>query len=219
MYKHLLATTLLTAAIFQPTVNAQANPPNILYPSPTAMQFQKYGDYPVGNFTGVPDITIPLYTIKEGDITLPITMTYHASGIKLTDPGGFYGAGWTLNTGGLVTVTQIGNNEVDNPFPSTVPTAASINPCSWNAYTPILAQLEEMEENGTPEHDVFFYNFGGESGKFYVQGSPATTPYLSPYRPIKVIPYPGGQSTFEILDEQGNKHLFGQDGSYGCFDY
>lgn len=218
MCKHLLATLLLATSFLQRSANGQVTPPNIIYPAPTAMQFQKYGDYPVSNFTGVPDITIPLYTIKEGDLSLPITMTYHASGIKITDPGGFYGAGWTLNTGGLITATQVGQDEVDNPFPSTVPTTASINPCSWNAYSETLVQMEEMEENGTPEHDIFFYNLGGESGKFYLTGSPAQTPHLYPYRPIKVIAYPGGEGTFEILDEKGNQHYFGQDGSNGLFD-
>lgn len=50
--------------------------PNVVLPSPTAMQFQKHGDYPVGHFTGVPSISIPLYTIKEGDLEIPVTMDY-----------------------------------------------------------------------------------------------------------------------------------------------
>lgn len=218
---HKFLSTLLIFFLYL-TVKAQNPPqitqPTILYPSPTAMQFQKYGDYPVSNFTGVPDITIPLYTIKEGDLSLPITMTYHASGIKVTDQSGFFGAGWTLNTGGLVTQTIIGNAEDDNNFPTTVPTVASINPCGWNAYSETLVQLEQMEEQGDIEHDVFFYNLGSESGKFYQQGGQQAPSSLYPYRPIKVVPFPSGWKSYEILDEKGVKHFFGQDGVYGSWD-
>jgi hypothetical protein len=50
-------------------------------PSPTAQEFIKYGEYPVGMHTGVPNISVPLYNIDVKDIQLPISMSYHASGI------------------------------------------------------------------------------------------------------------------------------------------
>ena len=43
------------------------------------------------------DITIPLYTIKAGDLELPITLTYHSAGIKLHQLSGWVGTNWTLN--------------------------------------------------------------------------------------------------------------------------
>lgn len=44
--------------------------------------------YPVNYSNGLPEIKIPLYEIKSGEVTLPIYLTYHASGIKLSDVAG-----------------------------------------------------------------------------------------------------------------------------------
>ncbi|HMR58821.1 MAG TPA: hypothetical protein PKC10_15970, partial [Cyclobacteriaceae bacterium] len=75
------------------------NLPIIIPPSPNARQFTKYGEYPVSHFTGVPQISIPLYTIRSRDIEVPISLSYHASGIKPNDQDGIISAGWTLHYG------------------------------------------------------------------------------------------------------------------------
>ena len=49
--------------------------------SPEAAVLDKFHSYPVDHCTGVPDIRIPLYEIVAGDITLPVTLSYHASGL------------------------------------------------------------------------------------------------------------------------------------------
>lgn len=64
--------------------------PQISPVSPEAAAVQKYVCYPVNHSTGLADIAIPLYTIKAGDLELPITLTYHSAGIKLHQLSG----GW-----------------------------------------------------------------------------------------------------------------------------
>jgi hypothetical protein len=91
--------------------------PKVIPPSPATQQFEKYGDYPVGNFTGVPGISIPLYTIKEGDLIVPITLSYYASGTKPADVSGFTGLGWTINTGGKITRTIMDKADESLPLP------------------------------------------------------------------------------------------------------
>src|SRR6187402_2739427 len=76
--------------------------------SPTAASLGKYGDIPVGYHTGVPDISIPLYTVTAGSLKLPIGLSYHASGLKVQEPSSWVGAGWTLNAGGAITRTVVG---------------------------------------------------------------------------------------------------------------
>ena len=96
------ATLLLFVCIgFCETVSAD-NPIKISQPqispvSPEAAAVQKYICYPVNHSTGLADITIPLYTIKAGDLELPITLTYHSAGIKLHQLSGWVGTNWTLN--------------------------------------------------------------------------------------------------------------------------
>src|SRR5437660_4637000 len=80
--------------------------PNV--PSPTAASLGKFGDIPVGYYTGLPNISIPLFTAKGKTLELPISLQYHASGIKVEEIGGWVGAGWALQAGGVITRTVRG---------------------------------------------------------------------------------------------------------------
>src|SRR5258708_7501564 len=83
-------------------VQGQTDPPKIVPPSPNAEAFSKYGDIPVSTYTGIPDITIPLYEINVRDIHVPISLSYHASGIKVGEEASRIGLGWVINCGGLI---------------------------------------------------------------------------------------------------------------------
>lgn len=72
----------------------------IIPPSPTAMDIVKGINYPVDLSSGLLNIEIPLYEIVSGDIHIPITLSYHASGLK---PGVSHSTwlpqGWSLSVG------------------------------------------------------------------------------------------------------------------------
>lgn len=53
--------------------------------SPSAASIQKFGDYQVSLATGLPEISIPIHIIEEGNIKVPITLDYHAAGFKLNE--------------------------------------------------------------------------------------------------------------------------------------
>jgi hypothetical protein len=66
-------------------------------PAPNAGSLGKYADIPVSYFTGVPDISVPIYTVEEGPLKLPVSINYHASGIKVAETASWVGLGWSLN--------------------------------------------------------------------------------------------------------------------------
>lgn len=70
--------------------------------SPSVSNMMKYGEIPIGHYSGIPSIKIPLYRLKEGEIELPIDLSYHAGGIKVEDVASWVGLGWTLNAGGFI---------------------------------------------------------------------------------------------------------------------
>jgi len=82
--------------------------PKIGNPSPNAASLGTYANYPVGNFTGAPEISVPIYEIDEGGFKLPISLSYNASGIKVNDIASWVGLGWSLNAGGVITRNVIG---------------------------------------------------------------------------------------------------------------
>lgn len=71
--------------------------PKITPVSPAVTAMEKYQSYPVSHCTGIPDITIPLYEIVAGEVTIPVTLSYHSSGLKPKESSGIAGTGWMLN--------------------------------------------------------------------------------------------------------------------------
>ena len=78
--------------------------------TPTTFQFIKYTEIPVNEYNGIPDITIPIYTIEAGSIKFPIELKYHAGGVRIAEEASWVGLGWDLNIG---SITQIVNDRDD----------------------------------------------------------------------------------------------------------
>lgn len=72
-------------------------------PSPEIAGLGEYGKVPVSLFTGIPNISIPLYEVKVGNFSLPISASYHPSSVKANSPSGCLGLGWNLVAGGYIT--------------------------------------------------------------------------------------------------------------------
>src|SRR5262245_52897899 len=98
---------------FSGAIRAQ-NIPKIVPPAPDVANLQRYGDLPISTYTGTPSISIPLYEVKSWDISVPISISYNASGIRVADEAGRVGLGWVLNAGGAISRNIIGKDDWDN---------------------------------------------------------------------------------------------------------
>ena len=93
-----LSLVIILCLILQRLTFAQEDiSKNIIPPSPTAAAFTKYGNIPVSYYNGLPNINIPLYELADRDIKIPISLSYHASGIKVSEEASWVGLGWALN--------------------------------------------------------------------------------------------------------------------------
>jgi hypothetical protein len=88
------------------------------YPSPNAASLGVYGQIPVNYFTGIPDISIPIHTIRLKEIEIPITLRYHLASVKPDATPGWTGLGWALEAGG--SITRIINGKKDEMTKSEV---------------------------------------------------------------------------------------------------
>ncbi len=75
----------------------------VIPPSPTASSLSKYVDIPVSLYTGVPEITIPIFNIENNKFRLPVYLSYHSNGNKASETASWTGLGWSLNAGGIIT--------------------------------------------------------------------------------------------------------------------
>ncbi|GHV14848.1 hypothetical protein FACS1894169_04610 [Bacteroidia bacterium] len=71
--------------------------------STQAYQFARYGNVPVKHFVGEADLSIPLYTYKDQDFTIPINLQYNGNGFMPNKNEGMIGLDWSLNIGGAIT--------------------------------------------------------------------------------------------------------------------
>ena len=157
--------------------------------SPTAASFAKYGTTPVSLYTGIPNISIPIYTIKIRNFELPVSLNYHAGGVKVEDVPSWVGMGWTLNAGGVLNRKQNGITDEDmidrySGFTSDAAflTSPTITQACFNAWTtgktfiPTLDQANLNVFDAAIEHlsaakydlesDFLSFSCGNESGKF-----------------------------------------------------
>lgn len=187
--------------------------------SPTAASLGKYADIPVNHFTGVPQISIPIYTIKEGPLSLPISLSYHASGLKVWEPASWVGLGWTLNAGGVITRTVVGGPDENGTNNAGTETHGHFSNYGYSSYlfipSPNPDPQEDWEGFATGrkdgEPDLFFFNFNGYTGKFYFNDD--RTPILVPESDLRITAnYSGGGksiSDFIITTPDGIKYYFG----------
>lgn len=148
----------------------------IASPSANAIALGKFGEVPVSHFTGVPDISIPLYEVKGTSLTLPISLQYHAGGVMPEIHPGWVGQNWTLKAGGMI--TRIVNGQPDeyqhtqtfsNPY--TVVYSGYFAQRSLLQNNPWYSNITiQMPYSGGSDYepDVFNFNFLDFSGTFFL---------------------------------------------------
>ncbi len=131
-------------------------------PSPNSSALARFAEIPVDKYTGVTDITVPLVEVKGRKLAYPVSLNYHASGIKVNDVASWAGLGWAFNGGGEITRVMRGRPDEETSvgyfsFASATPSYSSLT----------LTQKDEFANNVTDlQPDIFYYNFAGSSGKF-----------------------------------------------------
>ncbi len=223
--KYIFLTLAFISAL---SIKAQEDVPfnrsSAIPPSPTSAALGKYGDVPVGLYTGIPNISIPFYSISEGNLSIPVSLSYHSQGIKVGEEASWVGLGWSLNAGGTITRAVKGapddfNGDIfgrdltnggvtgSNGFLST---GTSIeNFC--NGTTPLadiyMAQIASNILDGEP--DVFYFNYPGGSGQFMFDKTGNIQLISQQNIKVNYFRNPGGDLIkFEIIDGNGNTYTF-----------
>jgi YD repeat-containing protein len=196
----------LHAAVDETAVNQLIKP--VIPPNPTAAAFARYGEYPVSLSTGVPQIDIPIYTIEMNGFKLPISISYHASGNKVSDVATPVGLGWVLNAGGIISRSTCGKADLSKGHTMTVTSAAQVteymsnNTLSLTIWDQMISGTESSYDS---QSDRYSYNFNGKAGIFREDIQNDTLKTI-PYSPIKIkIISTGG---YKITDTDGMEYYF-----------
>ncbi len=71
--------------------------------SPESFSMTKYGAIHSSMYTGAFSYDLPIYTYKDADFEIPISLGYHFDGFRPMSGSGSIGYGWYLNVGGAIT--------------------------------------------------------------------------------------------------------------------
>jgi hypothetical protein len=181
---------------------------SLIPPAPNAAELGKYGSYPVGTLTGVPDISFPLYEINTGKLKLPVTLSYHASGIKVNQRSTDVGLGWSIMAGGTISRSIFdspddrGDSYFNNSY--TPPTYQELQ----NIHDFTTLQTYTYKPGHDLEPDLFVYTINGQSGKFI--GKKDKSFLTIPFDPIKIQRGIDGQGKliFQITGDNGTIYQF-----------
>jgi hypothetical protein len=171
--------------------------------SPQASAFDKYGEYPISDATGLPEIQIPLYTISIGNYKLPLSLSFHSSGIKVQEIATTIGLGWVLNAGGIISRHIKG--KCDKIHKMAFISEAQINVAQKNsAYTDSYWEALADKKTEDTESDRYSYKFHNQSGifRYCVSNDKIQT---IPYSPIIINEHNNG---YKIIDVDGVIYYF-----------
>jgi YD repeat-containing protein len=174
--------------------------------SPEAATLGKFINYPVSYNAGLPDISVPLYEIKAGDITIPITLSYHASGNKVNDKGSWVGLGWSLQINPIITRKLNGFNDEGGYLANTL---LGTGQTGNQFYKERIMNGDGLTDE---DPDDFYYSLLGKSGRFNYRKDclSCSTHGIStfPYTQDKIADL--GNMIFDVTDENGIYYRFGQ---------
>lgn len=207
---------------------------SIVPPSPDAAALGQYGNIPVSTYTGIPNISIPLYSIDYRDVHIPIDLRYHSSGVTLETESSWVGMGWTLNVGGVITRTlragddmQKINDGVSTHGSDYLYSGYPYDVRSSNSNVSYSQQICNKEIDAEP--DMFYFNFHGTSGSFILENGQDITLNFLTGTPVNVekieIKYDKLNLQWQIRTADGYAYYFktkevtethrGVNGAYG----
>lgn len=200
--------------------------------SPTAASLGRFGEIPVSLYTGTPNVDVSLLELES--FGLSIDLTYHSSGIKVSDIGGWVGMGWALQSGGVITRTVRGlpDDKDNNGYFYTggeteeaweeILTGRPFPGGSEGGELSYEQKLTGGLVDGQP--DTFFFNIDGRTGQFVVgpdgEADIRTVPDQNlqfeatsggPDEPSfgdRIIAMGGGFTEWQVTTEDGTTYVF-----------
>ena len=184
---------------------------NVIPETPNASTFTKYGGTTLNLSKGIPNISVPIYNLTLDGVTIPISISYDASGIKTNDLATAVGLKWRLNVGGGV-FRSINNMADDNGWLTTNQTFDN----DWfysNHHSSHLTQYILRNQTKDYSPDSFSYNINNYSNSFIFQKRDVNTILKNKNDNFKLTAIRPSRTTlingFTGQDVNGNTYNFG----------
>ncbi|MDH5379227.1 MAG: hypothetical protein OEW75_00140, partial [Cyclobacteriaceae bacterium] len=197
----------------------------VVPPSPNAAAIIEYGKVPVGYYTGAATISVPIHEINERGLSLPISVDYNATGVKVAQEASRVGLGFVLNAGGVISRTVMGQDDHNagtvyggyhNDIIPELAEGFDNDPNSYQYYnrqtqvnylqgTLDTIYLDLASTSNDFQPDVYSFSFPGGSGSFILKRNKEIV--FSKYTDLS-IEIGEGFNYWVITDVNGTKYTF-----------
>lgn len=110
----LICSVPFAASLAQTTSPSNIRDYSIIPPSPEVSSLISYSIPEVDHSTGVPYISLPVFTVRQGSLSLPISITYQAGGVKVNQETSTVGLSWRLECSAAIGRTVMGKPDEAN---------------------------------------------------------------------------------------------------------
>ncbi|ALR31286.1 hypothetical protein ATE47_12465 [Chryseobacterium sp. IHB B 17019] len=238
MKKTIICAAIVLANLYNAQANdSQKNIPQIIPPSPTVNSLMKFEEVPVSNYTGIPDITIPVANVPVGlsNVDINLALKYHVNNAASESKASEVGLGWSLFAGGTISRTVMGspdekvvaysigtNTKLGIYWDENTNVNASKNYFSAMIENPNQAALisnamksvfeAHYKNRYDTQYDLYQYNFLNYTGRFIVKKVNGILQVMKLDKNNLKITVNATQdfepTSFDIIDEFGNKFIF-----------
>lgn len=152
--------------------------------------------------SGTGTISIPVLEMQTNDLTIPITLTYQTTGIRVTDlNNGPLGIGWNMTGGGKITRIIRGSSDIRWPMEE------------FKNMEQVWSDVENPYRMHNYESDLYFYETPTVTGLFILDANLNAVPI--PYQNVEIVWHSTDleDGYFTIRDSSGNEYVFGKTAS------
>lgn len=236
MKKNALILLSIVLSNFNGRADTTLNEP-VTIPTPNTTAIVQYGIIPMSLYTGKANVTIPLYDCTLRGINLNVSLLYDTSGLLVNSLPSWTGHSWTLDVGGVITRAVKG-------YPDEFDKAGhpNINGGDYwdNYFHRYNGDVNDPGEGfGDYMPDIFYFHFMGKSGKFFLGNDGEwkvasddnlmvefnindSSNYITSFievLPNKLYRQPKSIKGFTIVDQEGNRYVFGGSKQQNASEY
>ena len=218
--------------------NTSYGAPSVIPPSPTVATLMQFEEVPVNLYTGIPDISIPIFgTNLDNNLGFSLALSYHPEGLRVDNRSSWTGVGWSVTGLGAVSRTVMGFP--DESLVGILTSNSTFNTIDYEVYGNRPLETGDQEDydiidsdnkfafevskgNLDGEPDIFQFNALGLSGRFMVMKGEngfmeaiqigGDQKLLIDFITEDGIPSQGSGfrfQSFTITDENGYQYIFG----------
>ena len=168
-----------------------------------ALTYGKHANLPVNQYTGTGNIQVPIHTVTDGPLALPIALNYHTGGLQVNVPSSSVGWGWNLNVGGMVSrvIMDKPDNEDKHGY------------YFQGSQVRYPRNSDDLVYEVDTQPDIFTFTANGMTGRFFIDAY--REPQLLTPSDVEVeIKLESGSNDYRIAqviitDPNGVKYLYG----------